>query len=352
MSRPDAAAAPAAHVLLLPAARRLPGALPPALAKRLGRADAVAPGAPGLRAQLLRHVALRPAGAWPEAALTRQLDAGDAHDHAWLRADPAHVRPDMATARLLAVGDLGLSAEDVEDFLRPLKPVFGDAGCVLSAPVPHRWYLQLPAGAKLPAFSDPEDALGDDLFAHLPEGPEARRWRSLLSEAQVILHQHPRNAERAARGLPTVNSLWCFGGGVLPDAIAIRHVAVHTREALLASLAMRVGALTAEGGVRPAGEGLGPVAREDVPAAWPAAWPQGGSRLVDLRGARALDALARDWLAPAIAAVDRGALPALWLDFADGAGLLLRRGQRWKVWRAPLAALPSAPVADHDAAER
>ena len=340
------AAAPPDHVLLLPAARRLAGALPPALAKRLGRADPVAPGAPGLRAQLQRHVSLRPAGAWPEAALTRQLDAGDAHGHAWLRADPAHVRPDMATARLLAVGELGLTAEDVEDFLRPLKPVFGDAGFPLSAPVPHRWYLQLPAGAKLPAFSDPEDALGDDLFAHLPEGPEARRWRGLLSEAQVILHQHPRNAERAARGLPTVNSLWCFGGGALPDAVAIRHASVHTREALLAALAMRVGALTADGGVKPAGEGMAPVAREDVPAAWPADWPRGGARLVDLRGARALDALARDWLQPAVAAVDRGALPALQLDFADGTGLRITRGQRWRFWRAPLAALPAAPAAD------
>src|SRR3546814_7983843 len=40
----------------------------------------------------------------------------------------------------------------------------------------------------------------------------ARRWRSLLSEAQVVLHNHPWNARREQSGLPPVNSLWFWGG--------------------------------------------------------------------------------------------------------------------------------------------
>ena len=121
--------------------------------------------------------------ALPVAALTRESDCGDAAGSTWLRADPAHVRADMATARMLACGDLGLDATDCEALLRALRPLFGDSGFPIDAPVPSRWYLRAPAGAQLPAFVSPDRALGDDLRLHLPDGNEGRRWRSLLNEA-------------------------------------------------------------------------------------------------------------------------------------------------------------------------
>src|SRR3546814_9323765 len=111
-----------------------------------------------------------------------------------------------------------MDEEDRTAFLPALRPLFGDAGFPIDAPHPSRWYLRLPHGAKLPAFAEPDDALGADLFDHLAEGSEGRRWRVLLGEAQVVLHNHPRNARRAEQGRPPVNSLWYWGGGVLPDA--------------------------------------------------------------------------------------------------------------------------------------
>src|SRR3546814_8075493 len=95
------------------------------------------------------------------AALTRQMDAGDAAGAAWLRADPSYVRPDINGARLLAIGAaLGMDEEDRTAFLPALRPLFGDAGFPIDAPHPSRWYLRLPPGAKLPAFAEPDDALG------------------------------------------------------------------------------------------------------------------------------------------------------------------------------------------------
>src|SRR5688500_18542003 len=99
----------AATTLLLPPRRRFAGqALRARVASALARADRPADGEPGGKAQLLRHVDLLPRG-WPLAAITRALDADDAHLHAWLRADPTHVRPDMTGARVLAVGGLGVT---------------------------------------------------------------------------------------------------------------------------------------------------------------------------------------------------------------------------------------------------
>jgi hypothetical protein len=210
----------AALTLLLPERRRFSGQpLADAMANTLGRANRLPPADAGEKAQLLRHFELLPRG-WPMAAITRQFDAGDAAVHSWLRADPVFVRPDVGGARLMAWGNLGLTADEAEALLKPLKPLFGDAGFPISATRPEHWYLMLPREATLPAFTHPLDGLGEDLLGHLPEGPEGRRWRALLNEAQILLHTHPRNAERIAAGRPPVNSLWFWGGGVLPDAVA------------------------------------------------------------------------------------------------------------------------------------
>lgn len=320
--------APAA-VLLLPARRRVSGAsLPPLLARAIARADALPPGDSGERAQLQRHFALLPRG-WPAAALTRSVDApGDAGGR-WLRADPAWVRPDINGARLFAVGEgMQLAREDVEALLPSLRTLFGDAGFPIDAPDPSRWYLRLPDGAALPSFPDPEEALGSDLFETLVGTDPARdaavrRWRTLLSEAQVVLHTHPWNERRVAAGKPPVNSLWFWGGGALPDQVAAPVARVHGGDALLRALALHAGLRQ-----DPRGSGF-EAPEEDV--------------LVDLRDARDADALHARWLAPAADGVRDGALRELRLDFQDGAGCLLLRKHRWRVWRAPASGFSRLP---------
>lgn len=287
--------------------------LAPPLARAFARADAEPPAQAGGEAQVRRRFRTTPAH-WAPAALTRQADVGDAAGAAWLRVDPAHVRPDLNGARLLGIGErLGLSQADVDALLPALKPVFGDSGFALDAPLPTRWYLRLPREARLPVFSAPDEALGEDLFEHQPEGPEGRRWRALLNDAQVVLHNHPWNAQRAARGLVQVNALWPWGGGVLPDRVVGDVSRVRSDDDLLRALARVAG-----------GEG----------AALPAAFvPESDATLYDLRRFRDFAALQRDWLEPALEALRSGALRAWRLDVADGSGLRLERGQRWRFWR-------------------
>jgi hypothetical protein len=302
--------APATVTLLLPARARFAGqVLPASAAKRLGRADRLPDGQAGERAQLLRHFDLLPRG-WPVAALTREVDACDATGAAWLRADPAYMRPDLNGARLLAIGDsLRLTQADVDAFLPALRPLFGDAGFPLDAPTPSRWYLRLPREAKLPPFAAPDEALGADLFEHLPEGAEGRGWRALLSEAGVVLHNHPRNAERAEQGLPPVNALWFWGGGVFPDHVRTRHAHVRSNDLLL--------------------QALSKTASADCGS------DEGGSVLVDYRALAAFDDGLRGWLDAAAS----GRVNCLSLDFADGARFAVTSRQRWRLWRRPMQAL-------------
>lgn len=307
---------------LLPAAERF-GAqrLSAAAAGMLGRGDRLPPHASGRRAQLLRHVDI-PAGTWPIAALSRQADAGDAAGAAWLRADPVYLRADINGVRLLAHGDaLALTGEDRDALLPALKPLFGDAGFALDAPVPSRWYLRLAREATLPAFADPGAALGDDIFEHLDGSFEARRWRALASEAQVLLHNHPWNATRIAQGKPPVNALWFWGGGTLPDAC----IETHSRHAI---------AYTDD----PTANALAGVAC--ATATLPARYPGGSDDLLfDLVATRDLAWLEREWLSPALDALRRGEIAWLELDGEDGRILGIGRWHRLRFWRKPRARL-------------
>ena len=303
--------------LLLPATSRFAGVvLPPVLARALGRADRVVHEA-GEDAQLARHFTLLP-NRWAPAALTRVVDGGaeDARLSGWLRADPAYIRPDINGARLLATGDtLGIDANDVEALFPALRPLFGDTGFMLDAPHPGRWYLLLPRESKLPAFATPSQALGEDVFEHIPGGAEARRWRVLSSEAQVVLHNHPHNAARAAHGKPPINSLWFWGGGVLPDHVTSRSPTLYSDDSLLQGLA-HVAKLT------------------HMPLDAFTDFNTGA--LVDLRMQRDPRALVDAWMLPAAASATHREVA---FDFADGQTFMLQSAQRWRFWRSPLGAL-------------
>lgn len=307
----------ASTTLLLPSVERLSGPPGEATARVLARGDRESV-APGDEPQLLRQFDVLPRGL-PVAALTRQYDRRDAAHQTWLRADPACLHADLGAGRLMAIGELGLSEEDAEALLAPLRPLFGDDGCPISAGTPSRWYLALSADARLPIFAAPGDVLGDDIFAHLPQGDLGWRWRRLLSEAQVTLHNHPLNAQRVAAGLRPVNSLWFWGAGRLPDSVRCMQSRFFSDDLLLASLATQAG-----------------VARSDLPSALPVEASQPGT-VIDLRRLRSFDALEGDWMVPLLAQQARTGVDLV-IDGAGGARVRYQRSHRWRVWRraAPL----------------
>ncbi|TDR37392.1 hypothetical protein DFR29_12555 [Tahibacter aquaticus] len=287
------------------------------IARWLSRGDA------GPTAAVGREIAIRElfqfAGtSVPVAALTREADCGDAAGSTWLRADPAHVRADMATARLLACGDLGLSSADCQELLRPLKPLFGDSGFPIDAPQPSRWYLRAPAGAKLPAFVPPERALGDDLRLHLPEGNDGKRWRSLLNEAQIVLHNHPLNQQRVARGQLPVNSLWFWGAGSLPEWVRSDAQRVLTRDATLAALAARAQCAV----LLPQADGLAGFS---------------GHSVLDLDDAQGLAELSAPWLPLVEKALAAKKIDQLRLLLPSGERAVYKLSHRWRFWRPPQA---------------
>ncbi len=266
----------------------------------------------------IRSLVEWPAPDLPAAALTRTLDAADAAEGAWLRADPCFVRPDLTTVRLLASGDLGQDVAETAALLQELKPLFGDSGVPIDAPMPARWYLAGSAGTDFPDCPPPDEIFGDDLKLHWPQGAAGKRWRLLLNEAQVVLHNHPVNAARIARGAVPINSLWFWGAGRLPGGVRSRCARVMTADPVLIALA-RLG-----DGVDDA---FDPAALQ---AALRSAGP--GDLGIDLRTARA-GVLERDWLQPLDALLRRGGCEAIELAFLSGQRVTVRASHRRRFWR-------------------
>lgn len=275
----------------------------------LARADRLPDGPRGYLAGLSRFFRTESLDI-PVAALLREHAAHDAGEASWLSADPCWVQAEMNGARLLACGQLGLSMEEAEALAAPLRPVFDEAGMALMVTTPDRWQLRLTLGTELPAFAAPEQALGEDLFQHLPQGAAGKRWRVLINEVQVLLHQQPVNAERRARGLPPVNSLWLWGGGALPSRIESIHDQVIGADPLLMALAAKAGVVVSarsEASVRAAHRGA----------------------LVDLQDLPVAEIEQTWW--PVIETLLRG--QPVQLSFASGERWLHRPWHRWRLWR-------------------
>lgn len=297
------------HVLL-PPLKQCAGV--PLLTTWCSRGDRLPDATPG-RLAATAHWFSSPGGTLPVAALTRELHAHDAGHATWLCADVASVQPDLNGVRMIACGNLDLTATEADALARDLRPMFGDRGDLLEATTPSRWHLRLPEGAATPVFDAPEQVLGDDLLGHLPQAPDARRWRLLLNEAQVILHQHAVNAARRRRGQLPANSLWLWGGGALPSWVKTPLTRVFSNDPLLHALAAQAG-----------------IAAQSTATFPEQALAAGDEVLLDLDAARALGNHVTQLQ---FAQLQRLRVGTLVLAFASGERYRVRPWHRWRFWR-------------------
>lgn len=144
--------------------------------------------------------------------------ARGADDPSWDRsgyvahADPVHLRPDRDQLRLFDARHLRLSREEADALVGEVNGHLAASGMRLVAPTAQRWYLELAEQPRIETL--PLDAVtGRPLDQVSPQGPDAQRWGTLLTEIQMLLFEAPVNQARQERGQPTVNALWISGAG-------------------------------------------------------------------------------------------------------------------------------------------
>jgi hypothetical protein len=325
----------------------LPGLLAPMFVAR----DAAAPGlarllaaagAPdivpeGIGAALAPAYGVARQTDWPLASIRAAAAGLATGDGCWLGADPVNLvvgQYDVALAG--AVTDL--APDETAALLATLNAHFAGDGLTFVAPRPDAWFVRtnaVPALATQPLAA----ARGRGLRALAPTGADAPQWTRWQHEIQMLLHEHPVNAARAARGLAVVNSVWLAEGGTAPPPQGSPDVATFAAEgSIAAALALHAGrrAHPVPGALE--------AALEATQAATVVAVPDTEA------GAPALD---RAWGGPAWRALARGRLASVRI-VADGTGEAVAwRARRPGFW-ARVAAAPSlasllARVAERDA---
>lgn len=308
----------------------------PALHALLGRGRRVRRPAQPLERWLCEAFAVE-ADELPIGALRLLGEGGDPGDDAWLCADPVHLRFSRDTLVIDAAGP-DLAADEAEQLAAALNAHLADFGEFL-APHPRRWYLRTKRAPRIVTHS-PAAVAGRTLEPFLPQGEDARDWRRLINETQVLLHNHPLNAAREAAGRPTANSLWPWGAGRLPAAA--RTPAPHLHADHPHPKGTSFGAL-ALGLAKLAGVPAAPVPQKAGDAV-----PHSLTLLETLgEAAQGLDAAAwraglaeleARWFAPALAALKARRLHGLRLTaLGDDAvvDLTLDAGDLWQFWRRP-----------------
>jgi hypothetical protein len=267
----------------------------------------------------------------PAGALSA-YSSGIAPDHGlWARTDPVHLR--LMRDRLILVphGAFELSAEEARAFCEALNRHFG-AALELHPVQPHSWCARLDTELGIDAPC-PLEMAGRDIGLIVPRGAAAGRYQRLLNESQMVLHSHPANEAREARGEPAVNSLWLWGSGRLPEPPESPWQSVLAQDPTVGGLARYAGARS---------RGLGPTA-----SAWLDRAPENGRHLAVLDNLRvpfalsepaeyraALEALERDWFAPLLAALRAGRIGMLSLHVPEaGASFETIRGDLRRFWR-------------------
>jgi len=199
---------------------------------------------------------------WPVAPITLLADkmenmkVGDGY---WLRADPVHLLVEHDQVVLADSRVFRISLEEACQFVNVINKHFAEndlhlpsygfgaerRGMVFLPLCSDRWYLCV---VKTPIIHTHvlNEVSSKNINSFLPFGAENMFWKGIFNEIQMLLHEHPLNQAREERGELAVNSIWFWGGGVMPKLISSPYTHVWSNDVFPCALALACGTDYAE----------------------------------------------------------------------------------------------------------
>jgi hypothetical protein len=276
------------------------------------------------REWLLEGTSLGPGtlGRFPAGPCTYAASTGDRPRGTWARAEPVHLIAALDHLELAAPAPLPLERDESAMLRESLDEILQGTGYRLHPVGERAWLCECPAGLECTA-AEPREAIGRDLRQWLPGGRDARQVQARVNELQMVLHEHPVNEQRAARGFPAVNSVWLWGFGVAGEASGAPAAALVTDDDWLAGVWQLHGGRA--WGVAEFGELISNASPSLCVGL--AVAPEQGQETA------ALERIEQFVFAPARKALERGALRGLSL-LAGGVTVDVAARDRWRRWRA------------------
>lgn len=248
---------------------------------------------------------------WPVAPYTLLADGGSPERHFWIRADPVHLRVGLDSLSLADETSLDVSRAEADALVETLNRHFGET--MPFHPLhPARWYVRLQRAPDVHT-TPPSAASETAIEEKLPSGPDAMAFHARMNEAQMLLHEHPVNAAREARGEAALNSIWFWGGGTPADLGTRPYSTVFGDDPLARGLALAAGipalALPKDPGAMLATEDARGVVLVVLDPLGKAKGEAESARFLERRAA-----IERDWLKPLLAALRSGQIGMLTLS--------------------------------------
>jgi hypothetical protein len=257
----------------------------PALERMCARGRKLGPGGP---AEFLAPLfGLEPQQLVP-GPFMRLGDGGSPDEACWFSAGFVHLAPDRDQLVLMPESILHVTRAETAALAGAFDAMYGAEGWALEVRDQGRAYLRCPQ--PLDAVThDPETIAGQPVLERMAAGADAVKLKQLMNEIQMLFHTHAVNTAREEAGQPTINSLWLWGGGVLPKTGAAR-----TPKAVMSNLPLLQGLARWAGGE----------------AAVPSVDAIGPDCLVGL-AADDVSSLERDWFAPLFTRLKSGKVQQL-----------------------------------------
>ncbi len=263
----------------------------------------------------------------PVAPLALLGAGGDPRDDYVLRADPVHLVADRDRIALVQTID-DLSPEDANVLGQMLDRHFASDDLRFEAVRPDAWFARRSQPANI-ATTPPDAVRGRNVLASMPSGADGGVWKRWQNEIEMMMHDHPVNVAREARGALAVSGIWFSGGGRMADVRSLPPTIVAAPPTRLGDLARGIAAHAAPADKKGPGSKSrfrrfepGPFLSGEVDGGFEQLMApaldanRGAMRLAVLEHAGDLDA---KWLAPALQRLGTQGLHALHL-IADGNG--------------------------------
>ena len=281
----------------------------PALARLLARGDGQHRAAGSAAHWLCDTFGVERQDDWPLAPFAWLGEGGAPGDQYWWQVMPVHIAVGRASAVTTPATQFPVTPAEAESLCAALNQHFRPLIAFNSAR-PSLWYARARA-------ADASKVLA--------------RWATSETELQMLLHEHPVNAEREARGEPTLNSLQLFNGGV--------HVNPQNEpfDAVYSDLPAARGLAAAAGFPLPA-RMMTVLANARAYALVALAPPIPAITDDPLSWRTALSKADERWFAPALRALRNGACSAVQVVVTGPALVLVsnvRRSDARKFWRRP-----------------
>lgn len=109
-----------------------------------------------------------------------------------------------------------ISTEEARELINYLKGYLDGEGYTFYPGISYRHCLVVDNGVTGHNLTPPHDISDKPIAEHLPKGPCAKTYLSLMKRSAELLKNHPVNLKRIAEGKRPANSVWLWGEGTKP----------------------------------------------------------------------------------------------------------------------------------------